>query len=264
LKYVKALLLSGLKGHREPMVYVVLTAPGGVDVATWNAGAPARLTAFVRGIRRAMGGRVSYFYTAEIQDGKRRRDGQARGAIHYNLVLRGTRYVPLATWNRVAASAGFGTNALHPRLVRPSKSRSVGARTSLGGLAWYATKLLGYVLKDAPGWNVRARVYGHSRDWPLPPDPSIGRRGWRGPEMVCVPLDAASPADGSLRRAYLGSRRELVAAGVLPRSEWGYVQSEIEAYRALARGFREEHARLAGLLTRLEAVRAAGGAPVAV
>jgi len=243
------------------MVYVVLTAPGGVDVARWNAGAPERLTAFVRGIRREMGSRVAYFYTAEIQDGKRRSDGHARGAIHYNLVLRGTRYVPLASWNRVAASAGFGTNALHPRLVRPSKSRSVGSRTSLGGLAWYATKLLGYVLKSAPGWSVRARVYGHSRDWPLAPDPSIGRRGWRGPEMVVVPIDADAPADGALRRAYLGSRRELVAAGLLPRSEWGYVQSELEAYRNLSRAFRAEHVRLSGLLGRVEALRAAERAP---
>jgi len=246
VKRTRALLLSGLKGHGEPMVYVVLTAPGvvGPGLAAWNQGAPAKLQAFIRGARRRMGCELEYFWTAELQK---------RGAIHYNLILRGTRYLPLTTWNSLAASAGFGTNGLHPRLIRPSKVLSAGSRSSLGGVTWYVTKLLAYVLKDAPGWAEHSRVYGHSHRWPLAPDPLTGRRGW-----VAEPEVTVLGADG---RGWSGTRQELQAAGLLGPSSWRYVGTEVDAYTVAHRARLAAAGALWVSLGALAALKASETAP---
>jgi len=103
---VLAGLHSGL-GKGEDYLAILLTAPGDADADTWNAGASASWHRFTTYFRRAWGGTygsIEFWRVAELQQ---------RGLVHFHVVVRGVRFVPIT--NRtgtglrdIAVAAGFG------------------------------------------------------------------------------------------------------------------------------------------------------------
>ena len=75
---------------RFEVLMVTLTYRPGVE---WEAGHMADFMGHVRKWHTRNGLRARYVWVAEIQDGKRRSDGQGRGAIHYHVAL----WVPVGT-----------------------------------------------------------------------------------------------------------------------------------------------------------------------
>lgn len=77
------------------------------DLADWNAGHSRRWNHFRTLLRRECPD-LEFMRGVEVQDGKRRRDGRGRGALHDHFLMR-TRYaVDERTIRRLAMQAGFG------------------------------------------------------------------------------------------------------------------------------------------------------------
>lgn len=64
------------------------TPVGGISVAEYNATASERFNRLMQALRRKYGEELQYARAAEVQDGKRRHDGQGRGALHFHVLLR--------------------------------------------------------------------------------------------------------------------------------------------------------------------------------
>lgn len=155
-RYVQARLFSGLQGS-EAVRYVVVTRPGGAwsasDLAAFNADSPRRLKAFLRAVRGRYGA-PAYFWTAELQ---------RRGAVHFNVLLRGGLFMPHRELVGHAEAAGFGPR-VSVNLARPEGAVGV-SYDGLGASGAYITKAVNYVTKGAPEWMSRRNLYGFSRDW---------------------------------------------------------------------------------------------------
>jgi hypothetical protein len=143
-----AKLHAGLKGDREEYLVLLLTAPGDAG-AEWNERASARWHHFAVLLRREYpGADVAFWRVAELQE---------RDLIHYHVVLRGLRFLPVGTFRRLATQAGFGGWVG----VRRPSSYPGGVR----GLGGYLGKyLLKDVLRSMPN---RARLVTMSQAWAL-------------------------------------------------------------------------------------------------
>jgi hypothetical protein len=116
------------------------TPAGGVDLAQWNGGIGNRWSRMLETLRRSglLGEDVEYFRAVEVQDGKRRRDGRGRMALHEHVIIRAKGVVRLdaalvEALRDIAMHHGYGHEL---RIERPAVSRDGRARLA----AWYAAK----------------------------------------------------------------------------------------------------------------------------
>lgn len=81
----------------------------GVDLAEWNAGASACWNRLRTALRRLYPD-CEYLRSVEVQDGKRRRDGVGRGALHHHTLLwtPGAGSLDVLAVQDLAESAGYG------------------------------------------------------------------------------------------------------------------------------------------------------------
>jgi len=124
---VLAGLHSGLGDESADFLALLLTAPGGVPAWVFNPTASACWNRFTTYLRRAWGKTypdLQYWRVAELQE---------RGHVHFHVVLRGARYLPISNASGtglrdLAVRAGFGTwvGIRRPRDY-PGGVRSVGS-----------------------------------------------------------------------------------------------------------------------------------------
>jgi hypothetical protein len=109
------------------------TPRGGVDLAEWNPTASRRWNVLLRAVEHQYGDRPAYFRAVEVQDGKRRQDGEGRGALHVHAIVWTPRQWSERTIRRLAIAAGFG-HAVDLKPIAP------GSRGAAGYVAKYVTK----------------------------------------------------------------------------------------------------------------------------
>lgn len=149
--YVQAGMMSGLDDvPGGEILLVTLTAPGDVEVEAWNESAAKCWNTFITYLRRTFpGAQLEFWKVAELQE---------RGAVHYHIVLRGLRWLPVEILRALAVSAGFGRWVW---IGRPERRRG-----GVKGLLGYYGK---YMVKGTRFWELKQHVSTHSRDW---------RQGW--------------------------------------------------------------------------------------
>jgi len=150
--YVQAGMLAGIDGVPEmEILLVTLTAPGIAKSWEWNLEASTRWNAFITYMRRAFpGARIAFWKIGERQ---------GRGCVHYHIVLRGLRWLPVEVLRTLALRAGFGYWVW---VGRPERKRG-----GIKGLLGYYGK---YMLKGSRLWWLKQHIVTHSHDW---------RTGWR-------------------------------------------------------------------------------------
>ena len=201
------------------------TPVGGVDLAVWNASCGRKWNALRRQLRRAYPG-LEFFRGVEVQDGKRRRDGVGRGALHLHVLVRlpvGSFGLSLERLRDLAMSAGFG--------------HSVDIRQSPDGqssFAHYVSKYVGKACdeREVVPWHV-TRARGPEVASPDPPreadrlalaalgDMAVavaGPVGWHG---VGGPVPVWVPEDGGY---WLQVLPELQANGCNDFRAWSHVR----------------------------------------
>jgi len=190
-RYVQAGMMAGLDGvPQSEILLVTLTAPGDAVAWEWNGRIPACWNAFMTYLRRAFpGARISFWKVGELQ---------RRGAVHYHVVLRGLRWLPVEVLRHVAVQVGFG-----PWVWVRRPRRSLGG---VKGLLGYYGK---YMVKGTRVWWSRQHVVTHSRDW---------RTGW-------VQHYRLVRADGSRVGSWSYCRSEADAYRILGRVEAARVGS---------------------------------------
>ena len=151
------------------------TPPEGTDIALYNATASKRFNRWMQDLRRQYGP-VQYARAAEIQDGKRRRDGAGRGALHFHVLIRAERSGqilkdygerdPYCAMRLLVEEHGFG-HELDVQIVAVSTSwycakyvsKSADARSSMPWLDLETGELI--------SGNGRYRTWTASREWGL-------------------------------------------------------------------------------------------------
>jgi hypothetical protein len=157
-KRVLAGLHAGLRAA-PPAEYlaILLTAPAESDAREFNAAAPKRWARFNQYLREAYpGADLGFWKVAELQE---------RGHVHFHVVVRGLRWLPVPRLRAIARRAGFGPWV---GIRRPASYK--GGPRSLG---WYFTK---YLMKDY-GRSIRGvvKLVTFSNGW---------RAGWKRPERM--------------------------------------------------------------------------------
>jgi hypothetical protein len=141
-------MMAGFDGV-EPgeILLLTLTAPGEPGLAhVWNRTASIRWNAFITYLRRAFPGAcIEFWKVGEIQE---------RGLVHYHVVLRGLRFLPVELLRRLAVQAGFGPWVW---IGRPER-----AKGGVKGLLGYYGK---YMVKGTRRWWLMQHVVTHSRSW---------------------------------------------------------------------------------------------------
>jgi len=146
---VLAGLHAGLRGAApEDFLAILLTAPGDVDAETFNRDASKRWNHFVTLLRREFpGAKLDFWRVAELQE---------RGHVHFHVVLRGLRFLPVERFRAIAVRSGFG------RFVGVKRPRDYpGGVHSLGS---YFGK---YLLKGYQGRIGVTKLATFSRGWRL-------------------------------------------------------------------------------------------------
>lgn len=157
-KRVLAGLHAGLQGGEDEYLALLLTAPGDVDAAEFNASAAKRWHRFFKELRRSVPGLagLQFWKVAELQE---------RGHVHFHAVLRGASFIDVEAIRRIAVASGFGPEVgiRHPRDYR------AGVR----GLGWYFGK---YLLKRYDRDDVGVtKLVTFSNGW---------REGWKAREAA--------------------------------------------------------------------------------
>jgi hypothetical protein len=145
-------MLAGVDGvPAVEILLVTLTAPGTAKSWEWNRTAATRWNAFMTYLRRAFpGAQIAFWKIGERQE---------RGHVHYHIVLRGLRWLPVEVLRALALRAGFGPWVWVGRADRK--------RGGIRGLLGYYGK---YMVKGTRLWWLKQHVVTHSQDW---------RTGWR-------------------------------------------------------------------------------------
>ena len=198
--YAQAGMMAGLDGvPQSEILLVTLTAPGNAKAWEWNGGASTRWNAFITYLRRAFpGAHIGFWKVGELQ---------VRGTVHYHVILRGLRWLPVEVLRSLAVRAGFGPWVW---VGRPREKRG-GVR----GLLGYYGK---YMVKGSRWWWLPQHVVTHSRDW---------RFGW-----VQRPKGAAVREDGSPASSWAYCYSELEAYLILGKAEAVKGQWLLAAQRA--------------------------------
>jgi hypothetical protein len=106
--YLMTVTPPGDNAHRMPSgTWCPCTPHGGVDLADWNPRASEYWNVMRGQIARRYGG-VQYMRVVEVQDGKRRKDGQGRGGLHLHILIWSPEVLDKAWLRRSAVSCGFG------------------------------------------------------------------------------------------------------------------------------------------------------------
>ena len=79
----------------------------GVEMADWNPAASACWNRLSTALRDR-GLEFQYYRATEVQDGKRREDGEGRGALHHHVVIAAATIPPARVLQELALSAGYG------------------------------------------------------------------------------------------------------------------------------------------------------------
>lgn len=149
--------------------YVVLTAPGvagirtGDEAVEWNRGSGLRLRHFMQEVRRhaaRQGERAEYAATPELQ---------ARGLVHYNVLLREACVSDPGLFQRWAVAAGFGEVVYAEH-----------ARTRFGLVRYIG----GYVIKARDHFPPGFRAVRFSGGWALWTEDPRAPSGW-----IAIPED---------------------------------------------------------------------------
>lgn len=98
------------------------TPSGGVSLGDWNPTAGARWNVLRTALAKHYRVRLQYFRAVEVQDGKRRDDGEGRGALHLHVLVWSPRRLDLRTLRRLAMGAGFGHSVKLDMLTPGSKA----------------------------------------------------------------------------------------------------------------------------------------------
>lgn len=183
--YVQAGLMSGLDGVKQSEILLVtLTAPGDASAWVWNRTASTSWNKFITYLRRAFpGARVSFWKVGELQE---------RGAVHYHVVVRGLKWLPVEVLRSLAVSSGFGPWVW---VGRPRKVKG-----GVKGLLGYYGK---YMVKGSRAWYSTQHVVTHAQDW---------RQGWTQHFRKVRP-------DGSRLTSWSYCRSECDAYVLLSRAE---------------------------------------------
>jgi hypothetical protein len=99
------------------------TPVGGVDLALWNASHGKRWNRLLTALRRAYPGFV-FMRGCEVQDGKRREDGEGRGALHDHLIAWSPAPMDLREVRALAIRSGFGHSVDLERVSPTSRKAS--------------------------------------------------------------------------------------------------------------------------------------------
>lgn len=152
---VLAGLHSGLGRDGHDYLAILLTAPGGVDADTFNADVSAKWNRFTTYLRRAWGRTypdLQFWRVAELQ---------ARGHVHFHVVVRGARFLPVTNASGtglrdLAVQAGFGTwvGVRRPRDY-PGGVRSLGHYFGKYLLKGYSRSIgVSKLVTFSQGWRV--------------------------------------------------------------------------------------------------------------
>lgn len=209
----------GREAHRLPSGALCPCTPaGGIDVAEWNAGHSARWNHLVTLLRREYPG-LQYWRGVEAQDGKRRRDGDGRGALHDHGLFRTPVRMRTAVVRRLAMQAGFG-HAVKVDVISGGveavaryASKMVAAYTSKSTDLRAEVPWAADVVDERTGEVSRGLVDGRYRTWSC-------SRSW-GVTMAAVQARAA---------AYAATRRAL-AVELVDGEALGLVESVLGAVR---------------------------------
>jgi len=114
---------------------------------------------------------AAYFRAVEVQDGKRRRDGVGRGALHLHILIVVDEPLDVATLHEWARTAGFGcvmdlellprASSRAARYVSKYVSKACDMR---GDVPWVAVDDEGVATKLDP-FKPTYRTNSHSRNW---------------------------------------------------------------------------------------------------
>lgn len=115
---------AGCQGDGEtcPHQRCGCTPDGGVVLADWNPTAGKRWNTLRASISKHYRVKLQYFRAVEVQDGKRREDGQGRGALHLHFLVWSPRRLSDRTLRRLAIRAGFGHSLTLDPLAPGSKA----------------------------------------------------------------------------------------------------------------------------------------------
>jgi len=191
-----ATLHAGLHGDPAEYLVLLLTAPGDAgDPEEWNAGASRRWNHWITALHQEFPeADLQYWRVAELQQ---------RGHVHYHVVLRGLRYLPVEVMRSIALRAGFG---LWVGIRRPDQYRA-----GLRGLGGYLGK---YLLKDAARvLPARARLVTMSQRW-LQVWTRVQRRRAE-PGRCLLRFGRIAPWDG-----FTGPVEALASPRRHPRADW--------------------------------------------
>ncbi len=122
------------------------TPVGGVDLAVWNAHLGVAWNRLMAALRDRYGD-IQFMGGVEPQDGKRREDGQGRGALHRHVLAHMSRKITIQELRRLAVQAGFG-HSVELEILEPG-SRKLQAKVEY--LAKYVTK--GATLRPHVPWK---------------------------------------------------------------------------------------------------------------
>lgn len=176
------------KGHRPDEVRMVTLTYA--DAKGWR---PDHMSAYMDHIRKwhkRAGVKCRYVWVAEIQDGKRRVDGCARGTVHYHVALwvpQGTQHMPKSDlqgwWPHGSTRTELANGAVGYLMHYLKKSNSKTLEEFPNGCRIYGVGGLDHSLRRARRWlGLPGFVQGNSSymdDWKRAPK---GWGGWLCPE----------------------------------------------------------------------------------
>jgi hypothetical protein len=176
------------KGHRPDEVRMVtLTYRPGVE---WESLHVKRYMDHVRLWHKRRGVQCRYVWVAEIQDGKRRTDGGARGAVHYHVALwvpQGTPHMPMSDkqgwWPHGSTRTELANGAVQYLMHYLKKGNSKTFKDFPDGCRIYSVGGLDHSLRRARRWlGLPGFVQANSSyldDWRRAPVGTGG--GWHDP-----------------------------------------------------------------------------------
>jgi hypothetical protein len=151
------------------------TPPDGINIAEFNALASKGFNRWMQDMRRQYGG-IQYGRAAEIQDGKRRKDGDGRGALHFHVLIRADRpdqilrdfraKDPDCPMRIMVEHHGFG-HALDVQIVAVSTAGYCAKYVSKSADEREEMPWLDLVTGELVHGNGRYRTWTASREWGL-------------------------------------------------------------------------------------------------
>jgi hypothetical protein len=182
------------------------TPIGGVEVAEYNAMASACFNRLVQRLRRTYGANLQYARAAEVQDGKRRRDGRGRGALHFHVLIRSERPAemlgdfrkkdPNCRLRQIVMAYGFG-HEVDLRVAAISRASYCAKYVSKSADERQVMPWLDLRTGEIVQGNGRYRTWTASRRWGLTMRAvRAAQAAWVRAELASDGLEGAGAAGG--------------------------------------------------------------------